>query len=69
MISVSLLHHLVTHTAFDFYVDHMSVTQIPESKVMPASQIIGIFLELLSNYSSNLHFVKSKDLILSDFIG
>ena len=53
--------HLLTQTNFSCCVDHLAVTKTFKSKVMPGSWRIG-------NDSFNLYYVKSKNLIFSDFL-
>ena len=68
IISISILHHLFPYTNFNSCIDHLAITQILRSKAISASQGTGRLLELLSNYSFNLYYVKGKNLILSNFL-
>ena len=53
---------------FDAIVDHLALMHIIKSKVEPATTRIKRLLELISSYSSNLYYMKGKDMILSDFL-
>ena len=53
---------------FDAIVDHVALTHIIKSKAEPATTRIKILLELISSYSFNLHYMKGKDMILSDIL-
>ena len=60
--------HLLRKVDFDAVVDHLAITQIMRSKVEPVTNRIKRLLEVLSAYSSNLYYIKGKDMILSDFL-
>ena len=60
--------HLLKKVDFDAIVDHLAITHIMRSKVEPATTRIKRLLELLSPYSFNLHYIKGKDMVLSDFL-
>ena len=49
-------------------VDHVAVAQIMEVKTEPATTRIMRLLNRLSAYSFNLYYVKSRDMILSDYL-
>ena len=46
----------------------MALTHTIKSKVEPATTRIKRLLELISSYLFNLHYIKGKDMILSDFL-
>ena len=48
--------------------DHLSLTQLINSKAEPATIRIKILLELVSSYSFNLYNINGKDMVLSDFV-
>ena len=49
-------------------VDHLALTHIIKSKAEPVTPRIKRLLKLISSYSFNLHYMKGKDMILSDFL-
>ena len=67
-INIASFAHLLRKVDFDAVVDHLEITQIMRSKVEPVTNRIKRLLEVLSAYSFNLHYVKGKDMILSDFL-
>ena len=54
----------------DFYaiVDHLALKHIIKSKAEPTATRIKRLLGVLSSYSSNLYYMKGKDMVLSDFL-
>ena len=60
--------HLLKKVDFDAVVDHLAITYIMKSKAEPATTRIKRLIELLSPYSSNLYYIKGKDMVLSDFL-
>ena len=60
--------HLLKRVDFDTVVDHLAIMHIMKSKMEPATNRIKTLLEILSSYSFNLYYIKSKDVILSDFL-
>ena len=55
-------------SSFDAIVDHLALVHILKSKTEPATARIKRLLEILSEYSFNLYYIKGKDMILSDFL-
>ena len=53
---------------FDAIVDHLALMHIIKSKMAPVTTRIKRLLELISSYSFNLYYMKSKDMILSNFL-
>ena len=52
----------------DAIVDHLALMHINKSKAEPGTAKINRFLGLISSYSFNLHYIKGKDMVLSDFL-
>ena len=67
-INIASFSHLLKGVDFDKIVDHLSLTHIIKSKAEPATNRIKRFLELISSYSSNLYYIKRKDMVLNDFL-
>ena len=67
-INIASFSHLLKRVDFDVIVDHLALTHIIKSKVVPATTRIKSLLELISSYSFNLYYMKGKDMILSDFL-
>ena len=67
-INIASFSHLLKRVDFDAIVDHLALTHIIKSKVESATTRIKRLLELISSYSFNLHHMKGKDMILSDFL-
>ena len=67
-INIASFAHLLKRVDFDAIVDHLAITHIMKSKMEPATNRIKRLLEILSSYSFNLYYIKSKDMILSDFL-
>ena len=67
-INIDSYSHLLKRVDFDAIVDHLSLTHIIKSKAEPATIRIKRLLELISSYSFNLHYIKGKDMVLSDFL-
>ena len=67
-INIVSFSHLLKRVDFNAIVDHLSLTHINKSKVEPATVRIKRLLELISSYSFNLHYIKGKDMVLSDFL-
>ena len=67
-INITSLAHLLKKVDFDAIVDHLALVHILKSKTEPATPRIKRLLEVLSVYSFNLHYMKGKDMILSDFL-
>ena len=67
-INIASFAHLLKRVDFDAIVDHLAITHIMQSKMEPATNRIKRLLEILSSYSFNLYYIKSKDMILSDFL-
>ena len=53
---------------FNAIIDHLALMHIIKSKAELATTRIKTLLELISSYSSNLYYMKGKDMILSDFL-
>ena len=68
VISIHLWKHLLLRVEFDCVVDHRALPYIMKSKNLPATGRIIRLLEYLSGYSSNLYYVKGKDMILCDYL-
>ena len=66
--NITTFSHLLKKVDFDAVVDHLAITHIMRSKFEPATTRIKRLLELLSPYSSNLYYIKGKDMVLSDFL-
>ena len=56
--------HLLERVNFDSIVDHLSLTQIIQSKAEPATIRIKRLLELISSYSFKFVLYKEKDMVL-----
>ena len=67
-INIASFSHLLKRVDFDAIVDYLVLTHIIKSKMEPATTGIKRLLELLGSYSFNLYYMKSKDMILSDFL-
>ena len=67
-ISIASFAHLLKKVDFDAIVDHLATTHIMKSKAEPTTTRIKRLLELLSSYSFNLHYIKGKAMVLSDFL-
>ena len=67
-INIVSFSHLLKRVAFDAIMDHLVLTHIIRSKTEPATMRIKRLLELISSYSFNLYYMKSNDMILSDFL-
>ena len=67
-INIASFAHLLKRVDFDAVVDHLVITHIMKSKKEPATNRIKRLLEILSSYSFNLYYIKSKDMILSDVL-
>ena len=66
--NIATFSHLPKKVDFDAVVDHLAITGIIRSKAEPATTRIKRLMELLSPYSFNLHYIKGKDMVLSDFL-
>ena len=58
--------HLLKRVDFNAIVDHLALMHIIKSKTELATPRIKILPELISSYSFNLHYMKGKDMILSN---
>ena len=67
-INTASFSHLLKRVDFDAIVDHLALTHIIKSKMEPVTTRIKRLLELISSYSSNLYYMKGKDMILSNFL-
>ena len=67
-INITSFTHLLKKVDFDAIVDHLALVHILKSKTELATPRIKRLLEVLSAYSFNLHYMKGKDMILSDFL-
>ena len=67
-INIASFSHLLKRVDFDVIVDHLALKHIIKSKAEPTTARIKRSLELISSYSLNLYYIKSKDMILSDFL-
>ena len=66
-INVESFSHLLKRVDFNAIVDHLALTHIIKSKMELAITRIKRLLELISSYSFNFYYMKSKDMVLSDF--
>ena len=67
-INIATFSHLLRKLHFDAMVNHLAITHIMKSKMEPSTNRIKRLLEVLSSYSFNLHCIKGKDMVLSDFL-
>ena len=67
-INIASFSHLLKIVDFDTIVDHLALMHIIKSKAESVPTRIKRLLELISSYSFNLHYMKGKDMILSDFL-
>ena len=67
-INIMRFAHLLKKVDFDAIVDHLALVHILKSKTEPATTRIKRLLEVLSVYSFNLHYMKGKYMILSNFL-
>ena len=67
-INIASFSHVLKRFDFDAIVDHLALAHIIKSKMEPVTTRIKRLLELISSYSFNLYYMKSKDMILSDFL-
>ena len=66
--NIATFSHLLKKVDFNAIVDHLAITHIMRSKAEPATTRIKRLIKLLSPYSSNLYYIKGKDMVLSDFL-
>ena len=66
--NIATFSHLLKKVDFDVVVDHLAITHIMRSKAEPATTRIKRLIEFLSPDSSNLYYIKGKDMVLSDFL-
>ena len=67
-INIANFAHLLKRGDFEVVVEHLAITHIMKSKMEPATNRMKRLLEILSNYSFNLYYIKEKDMVLSDFL-
>ena len=67
-IHIASFAHLLKRVDFDVIVDHLALMHIIKSKAELTTTRIQRLLQILSSYSFNLHYIKGKDMILSDFL-
>ena len=67
-INIVTFSHLLQRVDFDAVVDHLAITYIIKSKMESATNRMKRLLEVLSSYSFRLHYIKGKDMVLSDFL-
>ena len=67
-INITSFAHLLKKVDFDAIVDHLALVHILKSKTEPGTSRIKRLLGVLSAYSFNLYYMKSTDMILSDFL-
>ena len=65
---MNLWKNLLKHREFDAAVDHVAVAHIMKAKTELATTRIMRLLDRLSAYSFNLYYVKTRDMILSDYL-
>ena len=68
LVNIGMWKNILKHREFDAAVDHAAVTQILKARTEPATPRIMCLLDRLSSYSFNLYYVKSKDIILADYL-
>ena len=68
LVNMNLWKNLLKHREFDVAVDHVAVTQILKAKTEPATTRIMRLLDRLAAYSFNLYYVKSRDMIMADYL-
>ena len=67
-INIASFAQLLKGIDFDAIVDHLALMHIIKSKAEPTTTRIERLLEILSFYSFNFHYIKGKDMVLSDFL-
>ena len=67
-VNIASFAHLLKKVDFDVIVDHLAIIHNMRSKAEPATTRIKRLLELLTEYSFNLYYIKGKDMVLSDFL-
>ena len=67
-INIASFSHLLKRVDFDAIIYHLALTHIIKSKLELVTTRIKRLLELISSYSFNLYYMKSKDMVLSDFL-
>ena len=67
-INIASFSHLLKRVDFNVIVDHLALTHIIKSKAEPTTPRIKRLLKLICSYSFNSYYMKSKDMILSDFL-
>ena len=67
-INIASFVHLLKRVDFDAIVDHLALMHILKSKGELTTTRIKRLLEILSSYSFNLHYIKGKDMVPSDFL-
>ena len=67
-VNIARFAHLLKRVDFDAVVDHLAITHIIKSKMVPATNRKKRLLEILRSYSFNLYYIKGKDMILSGFL-
>ena len=63
-INIATFSHLLKRAGFDVVVDHFAIMHIMKSKMEPSTNRIKRLFEVLSSYSSNLYYIKGKDMVL-----
>ena len=66
--NIATFSHLLKKVDFDTVVAHLAIMHIMKSKAKCATTRIKRLIELLSPYSFNLHYIKGRDMFLSDFL-
>ena len=67
-VNIASFAHLLKRVDFDAVVDHLALVHILKFKTESTTTRIKRLLEVLSEYSFNLYYMKGKDMILSDFL-
>ena len=67
VINITSFSHQLKKIDFNAIVYHLALKPIIESKAEPATNRTKRLLEVLSSYSFNLHYIKGKEMILTDF--
>ena len=60
--------HLLKKVDIDVVVDHLALMHIMKSKTELATKRIKRLLEILSSYTFNIYYLRSKGMIPSDFL-
>ena len=67
-INIHTFKHLLKHATFTVVIDHSALTYIMKSKKQPPTLRLQKLIEKLSAFSFRVHFMKGKDMFVSDFL-